>query len=1089
MKRFLFVASLAAGFGALVPSAPVSAAEPAREFLDGLRARKYHDVALDYLEAAKNNPAVPKQFKDNLLYERGVTLVEGARLLRDPSLAEKQLDEGQKVLNEFISANPNSLLTIAARSQLGNVIVERARKRVEKSKKATGAAKDDLVKEARTLYAEGVKVFETLEKELAERLKAYPASLDAKKDAKRYEERDQFRKDYLQAQLLTAAAVEEQADTFPKDSKERKDTLEKAVKLYNEINQKYRTRIAGMYAQLYKGRCQQKLGKHQEAITAFNDLLSNPDTPDAFRQLKLKTMELALPSWIALKQYPEAVDKGGSFIDSARPNEDRTEELLGMRVEVARAAKLWADEIKKEKPKDPQIKKLLTQGRKLVTFASTIPSPHQETARKMIADFTGGDAEAVAERPDPKNFEEARIAGKEAIDAMQAAQLILKNAPPRLKFVKDAAERAELEKEIAAAQEESDKSQQNALRYLRLALKYADKDTSVDELNAVRYLLCYLLYTEGNFQDAAVIGDFIARRYGDQAQGARQCAKIAMASYLKLYVDSKTEDKTFETQKIIDIADFIVKKWPNEPEAAEALNTLIPFMIREKKLAQAQAYLEQIPKESPQRGAAELKTGQALWSAYLEGSNEVRSWLSGETPAPPGVDVPAKEKELEELKNKAKSTLADGVARMQASGEVSPVLATAVLSLAQIYVDTNEADKAVKLLEDPKIGCLTLTRKDDPSVSREGLPEEIYKTSLRAYISSLGSAANADEVIGKARGVMDDLKKRVGSTPDGQQKLVAIYVGLARDLQQQMQLADDKAKASLGKGFEEFLGQVAKDATELNVLNWVAETYRGMGESFGPTNKGVSPDAKRYFTAAAETYQKILDKGEKEQGFLTPAMKVQLRLQQARTTRALGDYKGAVDVYESILKANPFLLPVQIEAARTYQEWAGKLEPAKAGDYYNSAIVGARPDKDKQNKNTIWGWAQIAAITSRDWPKYRDAFHEARYNMALCRYQWGMTEKGDKQKKILEGARSLIASTAGLYPELGGDKTRAQYDALLRNIQKALGEKTVGLAALNIEPPSSGSKTGGKSDAKAGAGASKTVPTTPTSTTAPSGAK
>src|SRR5690606_3036949 len=110
---------------------------------------------------------------------------------------------------------------------------------------------------------------------------------------------------------------------------------------------------------------------------------------------------------------------------------------------------------------------------------------------------------------------------------------------------------------------------------------------------------------------------------------------------------------------------------------------------------------------------------------------------------------------------------------------------------------------------------------------------------------------------------------------------------------------------------------------------------------------------------------------------------------------------------------------------------AGKLEPAKAGDYYNSAIVGARPDKDKQNKNTIWGWAQIAAITSRDWPKYRDAFHEARYNMALCRYQWGMTEKGDKQKKILEGARSLIASTAGLYPELGGDKTRAQYDALL----------------------------------------------------------
>ena len=58
--------------------------------------------------------------------------------------------------------------------------------------------------------------------------------------------------------------------------------------------------------------------------------------------------------------------------------------------------------------------------------------------------------------------------------------------------------------------EEADEAQQDALRYLRLALKYADKETSVDELNTVRYLLCYLLYTEGNYQDAAVIGDFIA---------------------------------------------------------------------------------------------------------------------------------------------------------------------------------------------------------------------------------------------------------------------------------------------------------------------------------------------------------------------------------------------------------------------------------------------------------------------------------------------------------------------------------------------------------------------------------------------------
>jgi tetratricopeptide (TPR) repeat protein len=1079
MKRISLSVSLALAL-ALLLRGNASAVEPASEFLDGLRERGYYDVAIDYLESAKTNPAVPKQFKDKIPYELGVTLVRGARSQRDPNLREKQLDDGQKVLNEYVAGNPNGLLAISARSELGNVIVERARNRVEKSKKATGADKDRLIKEAGALYSEGVKVFETLEKELAEKLKAYPASLDPKKDAKRYEERDQYRKDYLQAQLLSAAAVEEHADTMPKGSKEQTETLTKAAKVYGEIQEKYRTRIAGMYAQLYKGRCQAKLGKHQEAVTAYNDLLSNPDSPEPFRVLKVKTMELAIPSWIALKQYSEVMSKGLELIDSARPSEDRTDEMMGMRVETARAAKLWADEIKKEKPKDPQIKKLLTDGRKLVTYASKFPSAHQETARKMIADFTGGDAESVASRPEPKTFQEARTAGKESIEAMQAAQLILKNVPPRLKLVKDAAERAELEKQIAEAKEQSDSSQEEALRYLRLALKFADKETSVDDLNAVRYLLCYLLYSDGNYYEAAVIGDFIARRYGDQAQGARQCAKIAMASYLQLYVQSTTEDKTFESQNIINIADYIVKKWPNEPEAAEALNTLIPFMIREKQLAQAQAYLKQIPAESPHRGNAELKTGQALWSAYLEGSNEVRGWKSEEGTAPPGVDLAAREKELETLKTTAKTTLADGVKRMQASGEATPVLSTAVLSLAQIYVDTNEADKAVALLEDPKIGALTLARKNDETVSREGVPEEIYKTALRAYISSLGGAANPDDVIKKARTVMDDLKKQVGATPEGQKKLVGIYVGLARDLQQQMQLADDKSKASLGKGFEEFLSQVAQDATELNVLNWVAETYRGMGESFGPTNKGISADAKRYFTAAADTYKKILEKGEKEKGFLDPAMVVVIRLQQARTTRALGDYKGAVDVYEAILKANPAILPVQIEAAKTYQEWAGKLPPDKAGEYYRSAMMGARPDKSKQDRNTIWGWSQIANITTRDWPKYRETFHEARYNMALCRYQWALGEKDAKRTEALKGARSLIASTAGLYPELGGDLMRQRYDVLLRNIQKALGEKTIGLAALNIEvgpqPQPTGAATGGDSTSSP-----PPVPTTPTS--------
>src|SRR5947207_871624 len=107
------------------------ASEPAREFLDGLRERKLFDVAIDYLDAAAKDPAVPDSFKETVLYEKGITLIEAAGFQRDAALREQQLDEAQKVLQQFVKEQPNNLFATSARSQLGNVIVLRARSRVE----------------------------------------------------------------------------------------------------------------------------------------------------------------------------------------------------------------------------------------------------------------------------------------------------------------------------------------------------------------------------------------------------------------------------------------------------------------------------------------------------------------------------------------------------------------------------------------------------------------------------------------------------------------------------------------------------------------------------------------------------------------------------------------------------------------------------------------------------------------------------------------------------------------------------------------------------------------------------------------------
>jgi hypothetical protein len=139
------------------------------------------------------------------------------------------------------------------------------------------------------------------------------------------------------------------------------------------------------------------------------------------------------------------------------------------------------------------------------------------------------------------------------------------------------------------------------------------------------------------------------------------------------------------------------------------------------------------------------------------------------------------------------------------------------------------------------------------------------------------------------------------------------------------------------------------------------------------------------------------------------------------------------------------LLPVQSDAARLYQDWgaAGKTHH----ENYLRAIVGAQPDPARK-KNVIWGWGEIAQRAAGD-AKYREQFHEARYNLALCRYNYAIAKDDAAQKKEqLIRAKSDISLTAGLYPDMGGETWRTQYDNLLKNVQRELGERPIGLAAF-----------------------------------------
>ncbi|HUG69010.1 MAG TPA: hypothetical protein VMM76_14770, partial [Pirellulaceae bacterium] len=901
---------LAAGF-ASSPGRDALAAEPAREFLNGLRERGLHDVALDYLDMMETSPLAPVELKEIIQYEKGVTLIEGSRAQRDQAIREKFLDDAQKLLKEFTESprTAQHALANSARNQLGNLIVERARMTVESSKKGDKAK---LLQEANVLYEEAYKVFKDMEETVRVQLERIPKVLDLqdKRQAAMADRRTQLRADYLQTQLTAAAIREEMADTVAEGSEPFKKLLTEAASQYDEIYTKYRTRLAGLYARLYQGRANQRIGKLQDALGYYSELLDQPDEPEAFRTLKTKTLRLAMDGWLhpSEKKYMEAVKRGSEWVKKSRPTDDRDSDWLAIRLSLAKAYKMQADEAEKSDART--ISQSISEAKKQANFVANKSGELQEEARRLVAALGGPDR--TGEKPDPHTFDEAKVAGKEALDAIQTATLVVSQVPTRIAKEKDEAIKADLQKQLEEAQGTLATARSDAMMYYQLALRLANNETSIDDVNIVRYFLCWLYYLEQDYYRAALMGEFVARRYPDSA-GARPCAKIAMACYIQIYGEThqtagdlfkeldkdadgailgeeltslpeiaqgadKNADENvtsdelvarlveFDVAHIVSIAEYIADKWSDQPEAEEALNTLVPFMINAGELERAEQFLTRIPESSPRRGDSELKTGQAMWGTYLRESPQVQQWEADGPPA--RIDVAAKREEQNQLKAKAVEILSAGYGRLQPATAPSRGIVTALLSLAQAQLESQQAVKAIEVLEHETFGPLVLVRKQDPSATDPAIVEEVYKTALRAYISSLASA-DGGGAMEKAKGVMDQMKAAIGGDAEGEKRLISVYVNLAQDLEKQLESATPEVKRALSQGYETFLRQLNEGASELSILNWVAESFSKLGKSLDD-GQTLNEDAKKYYQASLDAFQNIIDKVK-----LEPNMKVQ----------------------------------------------------------------------------------------------------------------------------------------------------------------------------------------------------------------------
>lgn len=996
------------GLFAAVPSS--QAVEEAWRFLDGLRGpeRGYYDMALEYLDRIENSPHCPDDLKEQIDYQRGITLVPASRLV--PSLREKRLDQARDAFQKFVSEHATHPLAADANTQLANVLVERGRIKAELASRPSKSPdeKKQLMAEARTQYEQAQKVFEAAEKRVYERLK--PLEEQAKKDSSKVEERDEVRRDYLQARLYLAGVIYEIGKTYEPGSKEYQQHLADAAKEYGELYDTYDRFTAGLYARMQEGRTYKELGQSDKAIEILKQMLTLAGEDPTGRTLRTGSLVLLLETYLEpkVKKYADALAQVAKWQEGARGAEESSAEGLEVHFLAGRAALSMAEGMKES---DPQRKDHLRAARQHFEFVGRFRGERQREAKNMLAhELLGGEVLAG----EPETFEEAKDLGDFAWGTMVIA---LGN----LQAAKTAEEKEKFTAEMDGARDE-------ALRYYHAALGLATPETLRPELNLLRFRLTYLYWIEQDFYRAAVMGEFLASRY-PMSVGARQGAEIAVKAYRTMYSLSpkRPEERSFETRRMNEVAQLITTRWPGEREAAEAWMMLLDTAVDDRDLEEAQEYLAKIEPDSPRRAEAELRVGQALWAFYVQESNK------------PEEERPPQE-QLDALVTKAQETLEQGIARMRKSvdegGAVDYPLVYSVLSVAQIYIGAGQSAEAVTWLDDPKIGPVTLVEAGDPVTDKGNFKVETYKAALRAYVGA--------QQLEKAEKAMDALEALVAAGGDAAaaKRLTEIYILLGRELQETLKRLRQENKNDeaqrVTQGFEVFLSRISQreKGNTFSSLNWVAETFFNLGASLDLGEEETPEDAQNYYTRAAKTYVRILDQIKEDSSgeFAPPGAEANILVRLAVCLRALKEHAKAMQILLNILRERDRRVDVQIEAARTYQDWA-KMK-GKCG-YYEMAIKGGNKEGDRY---LVWGWGGIARRVA-PFDKYQDTFHEARYNLALCRLNLAECQQGSEKENTLKMAEMDITRVHVLYPTMGGEEWYRKYDALLKKIQKLRGAR------------------------------------------------
>ena len=1026
-NRTLFLALIALATCGLTRPTSVCAEEPYRQFLEKLNETGYYNLALVYLNDLEKGGYADPAFVKEIPLERAILLQSSASKLpaRSPGRS-KRLDEAEKALQGFLDTVKEHPRRGEARLGLGNLLIARA-----EEAKGDSDGKNE-VPDAVKYYGEAEKVFTSTQTELKAVLEKMQGARVEASDESGKALREKLRGDYRRAELLAAFSTEHRGRSHASGSPAWKQDLEAAQKAYTTFYTHEKDRQeARNIALFYRSGIQRDFGMINDAADGYNRIVGIEGI-DELRPLQFKSLTELIKLWGTKEQdkFAAVMELILKWEKQIRPDERSSQDVIDFELAASRAKIEYALLLQSKSADDRNVPKLRKDVREGLLRIIKINGSHQQAAREMLAQYGLGKERTneSVEVPKVKNFDEAIKEAATRFENLQNELVTQQTLQDTLGKESDEEKKKSILDQLNGTNETINRLQEQSGELYSTAIRMFPKGGEISQLNDARYRLAYIQLQRGNPRGAIAIGEFLSQVLAGDPTGL-QAATVALAGYGKLISEADLESQGRIANQLQPFAEFMVATWPESTQAQAAASTLVQLAMNSGDIEKARAYIDKLPGGSGKAGSLKRDLGARLAAEFFQEKFKLAE----------GAEMPAN---VTAKRDAAIEVLQAGLKGVT-KGDIDARALDAINSLARLYLSIDKVNEAIELTQNSETSPVALLRGKSINVEQNLTKLDSYRTALQVSISMLGQGAkqnngNPDAILKEIEQLVRELRETAGNDAEGNKRLTSIFVSVAREVQDMIDSAKSApVKQKLADGLILLCQQVAASSEEFSTRFWAG---RELSNVAGKLDASSAKTKQTLVAESAKLLQDILQREANKPGWIDiPNGAISVRVFLAQTMRQAGNYQQAIDELSKVLAEQEKSLVLQVAAAEAYQAWGDTGAP----EHYEQALNGAIVD----GKRTIWGWRGISKqlqTPMKTDANFLEPFMNARYNVSSILYRHALADPAQKTE-LLGKAEREIGSTRILRPDMGGPENVKKFDALMKNIQKALGKEVVGL--------------------------------------------